>query len=182
MNEPLPFAPRPSRLHDPKRLASLRGYAVLDTLPDPAFDEIVNAAAAACGTPIALVSLVEGHRQWFKAKTGVAFDQTTIDRSICAKAIDYDGVFVVRDAQADPRVNANPLVYGDPHISFYAGAPLLDPDGRPLGMLCVIDTVRRPQGLDAEQTALLESLAKKVMALLDEHRASAAAGADAKPK
>ena len=178
---PSPSAPRPSRLHDPKRLASLRRYAVLDTLPDPAFDEIVNTAAAACGTPIALVSLVEGHRQWFKAKTGIGFAETTIDRSICAKAIEHDGVFVVPDAQADPRVNSNPLVYGEPHIGFYAGAPLLDPEGRPLGMLCVVDMVKRPQGLEAGQAALLEKLAKKVMALLEEHRASVAAERDAKP-
>ena len=176
MNDLFPLPPRPSRLRDPGRLESLRGYAVLDTPADPAFDDIVNAAAAACGTPIALVSLVEGHRQWFKAKKGTDLVQTTIDRSICAKAIDYDGVFVVPDAEADPRVNANPLVYGEPHIAFYAGAPLLDPAGRPLGMVCVVDTIKRPQGLDAEQTALLESLAKKAMALLEERRALTATG------
>jgi GAF domain-containing protein len=165
-----------SRLRDPKRLESLRGYAILDTPADPAFDAIVDEAAAACGTPIALVSLIEDDRQWFKAQIGMGTIQTSIDRSICAKAIEYDGVFVVPDAKADPRVNANPLVYGEPHIAFYAGVPLLDAAGRLLGMMCVIDTVKRPQGLDARQIAVLESLAKKVMSLLDERRLSATGG------
>jgi GAF domain-containing protein len=173
MNNRFPEPPRPSRLNDHKRLDALKSYAILDTPADPAFDEIVVAAAAACGTPVALVSLIEGHRQWFKAKVGFDGAETTIDRSICAKAIDYDGVFVVPDASLDPRVNSNPLVYGDPHIAFYAGAPLLDPTGQPLGMVCVIDTVARPQGLDAQQTATLEALALKIMALLEERREQA---------
>lgn len=152
---------------DPKRLASLHSYAVLDTPDDPAFDSIVAAAAMALHTPMALVSLIDGNRQWFKSELGMGVRETDLSRSICAKAIEHDGSFVVTDAMADPRVNGNPLVYGEPHIAFYAGEQLRDPEGRALGMLCVLDTTPRPDGITAEQADMLSALAAKVMQLLE---------------
>ncbi len=167
---------RPSRVRDPKRLAALHGYRILDTPAEPEFDRIVAEAAAACEAPIALLSLVDSNRQWFKARVGVDVRETTLDRSICAKAIDYDGLFVVPDASVDPRVNANPLVWGEPHISFYAGKPLVGGDGEPIGMLCVLDTVKRPGGLRTEQAQAITGLASQVMSLLDARRQAVAVG------
>ncbi|WP_418317102.1 GAF domain-containing protein [Piscinibacter sakaiensis] len=161
---------RSPRLADPARLESLRRCGILDTPAEPAFDELVARAAASCQAPMALITLVDRQRQWFKARIGIDQSETTIERSICAKAIDHDGIFVVPDASVDPRVNSNPMVYGDPHIAFYAGAPLLDTDGRPLGMICVLDTVARPAGLSDAQRTELQTLALRVMALLEARR------------
>lgn len=163
-----------------RRLEWLSHLSVLDSECEAQFEEVVRLAAAICHTPIALVSLIDWDRQWFKAEVGFGVRQTRLDKSICAKAIDHDGVFVVTDAEMDPRVNANPLVYGEPGIRFYAGAPLIVPDGTAIGMVCVLDTKVREGVSPAQETALKE-LARRVMLLLQErllHCRPASASAD----
>ena len=121
------------------RLAALRSYQILDTPAEERYDRIVRMAARLFGSPIALISLVDGDRQWFKASVGLEARQTPRAISFCAHAIEQDGVFVVPDAAADPRFAENPLVTGAPHVAFYAGAPLVTTDGHALGTVCVID-------------------------------------------
>jgi diguanylate cyclase (GGDEF)-like protein/PAS domain S-box-containing protein len=151
----------PSRA-EADRLASLRRLAILDTEPELAFDEIAQLAARACGAPVALVSFVDEHRQWFKAEFGLGMRETPIESSFCAHAIRQAGLFVVADATADGRFRRNPLVTGPDHIRFYAGARLDDADGLPLGMLCVLDRVPRPAGLDGSQGEVLSALARSI--------------------
>jgi GAF domain-containing protein len=148
------------------RLAALMGTAVLDTPPEPAFDALVQRAAARFRVPIALVSLVDAERQWFKAAVGLpAGHETPRSQAFCDHAIRAAGVMVVPDAGADPRFADNPLVTGAPRIRFYAGAPLTLAGGARLGTLCVIDRVPRHDfGRDA--VAALEDLARSATALL----------------
>jgi PAS domain S-box-containing protein len=153
------------------RLAALDAYRILDTEPEAGFDDIVALAAHVCQAPIALVSLVAETRQWFKAETGLGVSETPIEQSICAHAIRRDDLFVVPDATQDPRFAANPLVTGEPHICFYAGARLEAQDGLPLGTLCVIDRQARPAGLTHQQADLLLALARQVIAQLEHRRA-----------
>jgi GAF domain-containing protein len=157
---------------EPARLAALRRYAVLDTPPERAFDDLARVASLVCGTPIAVVSLVDESRQWFKARVGIDAEQTPREVAFCDHAIrDPAAVMVVPDAAADDRFRHNPLVTGAPHIRFYAGAPLVDPDGHPLGTLCAID--RRPRELTAVQREALAALARQVMTELELRRAGA---------
>ncbi len=107
------------------RLAALRQYRILDTEPERAFDDLVLLASHICGTPIALISLVDADRQWFKARTGIAVIQTSRAVSFCSHAIEQRGLFIVQDAREDERFRDNPLVTGGPFVRFYAGAPLL---------------------------------------------------------
>lgn len=144
------------------RLAALRAYRQLDTPPELAFDEITALAARICGTPISLAVLLDTDRQWFKSRQGLAVRQTPRDIAFCAHAIMTPDVMVVEDAKDDARFADNPLVTGDPHIRFYAGAPLVDPDGHALGTLCVIDRV--PRRLEAWQRDALKTLARQVVA------------------
>ncbi|MCK5942887.1 MAG: GAF domain-containing protein [Planctomycetes bacterium] len=150
---------------DHLRVAALQAYGVLDTPPEPAFDDIVQLASQICSTPVALVSLVDGHRQWFKAKVGLDATETPRSVSFCGHAIhDPDNVFVIPDASLDERFADNPLVTGPPSVQFYAGAPLVDPGGAVLGTLCVIDHQPRLLG-DPSRTAL-EVLARRVVSEL----------------
>ncbi|HTO34000.1 MAG TPA: GAF domain-containing protein [Pararhizobium sp.] len=155
-----------------KRLEALEAYDILDTPPEPEFDDIVLVASIACKTPSALVSLVEIGRQWFKARVGFEAGETQIGQSICANAMGSPDVLVIPDLTQDPRTSTNPLVVGKPHIRFYAGAPLITPDGTIIGTLCVIDTMARPQGLDEPQRKALEALARQVILLLEARRVS----------
>lgn len=141
------------------RLEALFECAILDTDPEQAFDDIVLLASQACQTPIALVSLVDTHRQWFKARVGLAARQTPRHVAFCAHAILHPAeVFLVGDTHLDERFRNNPLVTGEPHIRFYAGAPLLSASGHPLGTVCVIDRV--PRQLDDRQFEALRACAR----------------------
>ena len=151
-----------------ERLEALRRYEILDTRSDAAFDDITLLAAHICGTPIAVISLVDENRQWVKSRIGPIAIEIPRDISICSHAILQPDVLVVQDAQADERFRTNPLVTGDPGIRFYAGSPLRTPDGHALGALCVIDQV--PRELGAEQKLALETLSRQVMALLESRR------------
>jgi diguanylate cyclase (GGDEF)-like protein len=149
------------------RLAALGRYGILDTPAEQSFDDIVTVAAALCHVPIALISLVDEHRQWFKASSGLA-GPAEIPRTVafCAHAIlEPDRILEVSDARLDPRFATNPLVLGDPHIRFYAGVPLVSPEGQAVGTLCVIDRV--PRQLTAAKQNALASLARQVVAQLE---------------
>lgn len=149
-----------------KRLEALHRYRVLDTAPEPAFDRLAALAARLFGAPIALVSLVDRDRQWFKSTVGMAARETERSVSFCAHAILGDGVMVVADARQDARFALNPLVTGPPGMRFYAAAPLRSPDGYNIGTLCVIDTV--PRGpLPPSECRALEDLAATVVDELD---------------
>lgn len=160
---------RPPTLPDePERLQALAQYEILDTQPEQAFDDLALLASHICGTPIAMVSLIDADRQWFKARVGIDLPETPRDVAFCAHAIADVDVMLVPDALADERFAANPLVLHDPKIRFYAGAPLRVSDGHALGTLCVIDRV--PRQLSAEQRRALEALSRQVTAQLELRR------------
>ncbi|MES2886403.1 MAG: sensor domain-containing diguanylate cyclase [Pseudomonadota bacterium] len=172
-NDAVPSAPGavPAALpfNEQQRLDALHGYRVLDTAPEQAYDDLTTLAAAVCGTPVALISLVDVQRQWFKARRGLEPNETARDLAFCAHAIlTPDRVFEVPDARLDDRFATNPLVTGEPHVRFYAGTPLLTPQGLPIGTVCVIDHV--PRQLDDTQRSALESLARQVVAQLELRR------------
>lgn len=148
-----------------ERLAALRAYRILDTQPEQAFDDLVMLASQICKTPIALISLVDAERQWFKARTGTTAEETERCVAFCAHAIRHRGVFEVEDASSDERFKHNPLVVGDPHIRFYAGVPLLTPEGHAIGTICVLD--RTPRKLAPDQIEALEALQRQVVAQLE---------------
>ena len=142
-----------------QRLRALRETKLLDSLPEPAWDDLARLASAICGTPVALVSLIDADRQWFKARVGLALQETSREVAFCAHAILQHDVFEVNDAGADGRFADNPLVTGELNIRFYAGAPILTDQGDALGTVCAID--RTPRQLSAEQRAALLSLARQ---------------------
>jgi PAS domain S-box-containing protein len=151
-----------------ERLQALRDADILDTPPEADFDALTRIAAAICGTPIALVSLLDADRQWYKSRVGLAETQTSRDESFCAHAILEPDLMEVRDAQADPRFADNPHVLGRPHVRFYAGTPLRTAEGHVLGTLCVIDHV--PRSLTPEQRSALRDLGQQAMAQIEVRR------------
>jgi PAS domain S-box-containing protein len=155
--------------NEAERLAKLRSFGVLDTLPQKAFDDITALASAICGTPIALISLVDMDRQWFKSRVGLEAPQTSREVAFCSHAIlNPAEVMVVEDATQDERFRDNPLVTEAPDIRFYAGAPIVTGDGMALGTVCVID--RSPRPFDASQRQALRSLASLVVTLLEHEK------------
>jgi len=151
------------------RQESLNGYGVLDTPNEAEFDAIVRQAARLLGTPIALISLIDENRQWFKAKVGLEPSETPRSISFCTHAIRGNDVFVVPDAREDVRFSSNPLVTGDPNIRFYAGAPLKTPSGKRIGTLCVIDDKAHAR-FTPEQREMLAALAEKTMDAMTRRR------------
>src|SRR5437588_3239242 len=160
----------PIPLNEVKRLKVLWQYEVLDTVPEEVFDDLTELAARICEAPIALITLVDEKRQWFKSKIGLTIDETSRDISFCAHAINQTGLFIVPDATKDERFANSTLVVSDPKIRFYAGAPLITPDGYALGTLCVIDKVPRELGPDQQQA--LRILARHVVSQLELRRRS----------
>lgn len=153
---------------DASRVAALEKYAILDTDPEQAFDDLTLLASFICRTPIALISLVDGKRQWFKSRVGITQSETSRDIAFCSTAIQQSEVFVVPDALKDERFRNNPLVVSEPHIRFYAGAPLINEDGFALGTLCVVD--RTPRELEPDQKDALKALSRLVLAQLEFRR------------
>lgn len=153
------------------RLAALRRYAVLDTGPEPQLDDIALLASRICGTPIALITLVDEKRQWFKSNIGLAQAETSREIAFCAHGILQAEPLVVRDPLNDPRFADNPLVTGDPRVRFYAGAPLITSGGDAVGMLCVMD--QTPRELDAAQLDALQALSRQVIAQFELRRSLA---------
>lgn len=149
-------------LNEKARLQALHQYKILDTDPEKAFDDLTILAAHICETPVALISLIDSERQWFKSRVGIDVTETPREVSFCAVAIQQPNLFIVPDATKDPRFSANPFVVSDPKVRFYAGAPFSSSDGHPLGTLCVVDVV--PRQLTPSQENALLALSRQVQA------------------
>nr|NKX70434.1 GAF domain-containing protein [Alteromonadaceae bacterium A_SAG7] len=156
-------APLPQ--NENERLAELLSYDVLDTEAEQLFDDLTVLASQICETPIALISLIDPNRQWFKSRVGLDAEETSRDIAFCSHAILQDDVFEIPNATLDPRFHDNPLVIGAPDIRFYAGAPLITPSGHAIGTLCAIDS--KPRKLTETQKASLQTLSKSVVAHLE---------------
>ena len=150
------MTPAPIPADEDERLSALRELLLLDTPPEERFDRLARFVAEQLDVPIALLTLVDGQRQWFKARVGIDATETPRDISFCGHAIMKNDVFIVEDASRAPRFSDNPLVTGEPHIRFYAGAPLSAPGGHRIGTLCVIDTV--PRTLGPVELSILDAL------------------------
>jgi GAF domain-containing protein len=160
MSNPSPTA----LITDPERLATLRVLEVLDTAPDSVLDDITRVAAQICRAPIALVSLVDERRQWFKSVVGLSVRETDVSASFCAHALDGN-ILIVKDALRDERFKENVLVTGDPKIRSYAGTPLIAENGYVIGSLCVIDRVSRM--MNSEQLDTLAALGRIAMGYIE---------------
>jgi CheY-like chemotaxis protein len=156
-------APLPQ--NEDERLAELLSYDVLDTEAEQLFDDLTALASQICETPIALISLIDPDRQWFKSRVGLDAEETSREIAFCSHAILQEEVFEISNATIDPRFHDNPLVTGAPDIRFYAGAPLITPSGHAIGTLCAID--RKPKTLTEAQKASLQTLSKSVVAHLE---------------
>lgn len=156
--------PAPMPADEAARLKALRQLLVLDTPPEARYDRIVAFAATEFDVPMALISLVDEGRQWFKASVGLQVCETARDVSFCGHAIMTPHTLVVNDARLDVRFMGNPLVRGEPHIRFYAGAPLRLPGGEIVGTFCILD--RRPRELDRAQRATLGLLRNMAVDML----------------
>lgn len=154
---------KPAR--EAERLEALRDYNILDSAPEQDFDDIVELASMICETPISTITMIDEARQWFKAKVGLEDTETTRDTAFCAHAINQDEVMIVTDATKDKRFVDNPYVTGSPDIRFYAGMPLVTPNGFKLGTLCVID--KKPKNLLPHQLFALQVLSKQVIKLME---------------
>jgi GAF domain-containing protein len=154
----MPIAP-PIPANETERLRALRHAGILDTAAEAGFDALVELAAYVCRMPMSTITFVDEHRQWFKARTGIADQETSRSISFCAHAVAADEPLIVSDARADPRFSDYPSVAGDPQIRFYAGFPLHDCKGFALGTLCVVD--RTPRELDPAQQKALRALAQQ---------------------
>ncbi len=163
--------PTVARDTEADRLAALDSYAILDTPSEPGFDDIVDLACQICQAPVALVSLIDRNRQWFKARRGFASCQTDLSQSVCVHVLAEDSLLVIPDLTADPRTRDNPLVTGEANLRFYAGAVLKTPEGIPFGSLCVIDHAPRPEGLTDSQRDGLTALARQVVSQMELRRA-----------
>jgi GAF domain-containing protein len=162
-------APLPA--NEAERLAALKEYRILDTEAEQSYDDITTLAAHICEVPVAMISLVDEARQWFKSRVGTEQQQTPREVAFCAHAILQNKPFIVNDATKDRRFAGSALVTGEPHIRFYAGIPLINPEGLALGTLCVVD--HQPHQLSAAQQNALQALSRQVMALLELRRVSA---------
>ncbi len=152
-------------VNEKERLTKLKEYNILDTPEEESFDEIVKLASIICKVPMSTITLIDEKRQWFKAKVGLKYQETSREIAFCAHVINGDDLMIVNDAAEDERFADNPLVTTDPDIRFYAGMPLITPDGNKLGTICVIDNV--PRTLTEEQKFALQILAKNVITLLE---------------
>ncbi len=153
---------------DERRIAALHEYEIMDTPPEQVYDDISLLTSFICGTPIALITLLDMDRQWFKSRIGVTRTETSIEHAFCAHAIRQKEIFLVPDASQDERFANNPFVLDEPHIRFYAGAPLITPQGVGVGTLCAID--REPRTFTREQHNALEALARQVITALELRR------------
>ncbi|MBA3642231.1 MAG: ATP-binding protein [Acidobacteriota bacterium] len=156
------------RQEEADRLTALRTMQILDTDAEPSFDDLTLLASHICETPMAAITFVDTDRQWFKARVGIPVSETPRSVAFCSHAIANDGIFVVRDAAKDATFRDNPQVTGEPHVRFYAGAPLMSREGHAVGTLCVID--RRPRTLTPDQMQALDALRRQVEAQLDLRR------------
>jgi diguanylate cyclase (GGDEF)-like protein len=157
-----------AQIEEGERLAALDRYDILDTPQEEGFDRITRLARRIFDMPMSTITLIDGHRQWFKSRSGVEACETPRGPALCNVAMRASGVLVVPDARADPRFSRNPFVLGPPHIRFYAGAPLRTPQGHGLGALCVMDT--RPRRLDDDAVETLTDLSQIVMRELELRR------------
>jgi signal transduction histidine kinase/CheY-like chemotaxis protein len=151
-----------------ERLASLQSFNILDTLPEQEFDDLTFLASHVCETPTAVISLVDGDRQWFKSKIGMEPSQTSRDIAFCAHGILQSEIFEIKDSHLDERFVANPLVTGSTNVRFYAGAPLVDAEDHSLGMMCVMDQI--PRELDEDQKKALRALSRQVVSQMELRR------------
>ncbi len=153
-------------IKEARRLELLESYSVMDTAVEADYDNLTALAAQICGTPISLVTLLDGRRQWFKSRHGLDVSETPREYSFCGHAINGpDKIFQIQDSREDERFRENPLVDGEPNVIFYAGVPLTGADGLPIGTLCVID--HKPGKLDEHQIDALTILSGQVMNLLE---------------